>query len=365
MDEADGILAGGGGGGGGPAPKSRRLAAALRLDIILGAIRPGAVLPTIERLARERGASRKVARRALELLAAEGWTRPVRGVGSVVLERSDGAVSNGRVLIYARRTGYSYYSAGLMAVIDERLLAKGYKTVMLDASARKETAVFRRFEAMLREKWSLVALLGGGATARRLAVASGQPFMLLSDGASLPKCPAGTCVGRIGIGYGKALREFVCECVRRGIRRVVQFKYGTGGFDAGEALAGAGIAVETRRIRREAAPASVAQSALAEMRPLANVGRLPDLFLFTDDHVAQGALLALAAAGVRIPEDVAVATHANKGLGPVWTKPLSRLEVDPAANGRATADAMLRWLERGKPSPELVLESLWKRGRTM
>ena len=106
-------------------------------------------------------------------------------------------------------------------------------------------------------------------------------------------------------------------------------------------------------------------AALSEMRRrIAGRKRLPDLFLFTDDYLAQGALAALDAAEVRVPEDVKVATHANRGLGPIWHKPLTRLEVDPVAHGRAVADAILRYLRTGERPLGLELGAAWKKGET-
>ena len=126
-----------------------------------------------------------------------------------------------------------------------------------------------------------------------------------------------------------------------------------------------GVAVDSVNIPRKSSPQEVSMAALSEMRRrIAGRKRLPDLFLFTDDYLAQGALVALAVAGVRIPEDVAVVTHANKGLGPVWVKPLSRLEMDPGAHGRAVSEAVVGYLKTGMFPPDLELGSVWKTGET-
>ena len=93
-------------------------------------------------------------------------------------------------------------------------------------------------------------------------------------------------------------------------------------------------------------------------------GRLPDVLLFTDDHLAQGGLLALMERGVRVPEDVKIVTHANRGLGPFWVKPLTRLEMDPVAQGAAVAQAVLGYFKTRNLPSGLVLGSEWKPGRT-
>ena len=59
-------------------PMSMQLAAAVKKLIIHGRLHPGDVLPGIYELAAQCGSSVKVARRALELLAKDGWTVPPR-----------------------------------------------------------------------------------------------------------------------------------------------------------------------------------------------------------------------------------------------------------------------------------------------
>lgn len=349
------------------APLSMQLAAALKKSIVQGAWKVGDVLPGIHDLAAECGTSERVPRTALAQLAAEGWIRPQRGVGSVVVDRGENMREAGRVLMYVRDTGWSYYSAKIVSTMTAHLRTAGYAITTVSAGNRTETAACRRLESVLKERWSLVLLMGAGAAARQLASASGWPFALLGDGAPLPPCTAPGCIGRIEMRNGKALPDLIRTCVRRNVRRVVQFVYAEGGFDVTPMLTTAGVAVQTVRIARKNMPEEVSRGALQAMRQLLKGKResLPDLFVFTDDYVAQGALLALSAAGVRIPEDVKVATHANHGLGPVWTAPLTRLEVDAVAHGHAVAKAVVAYLKTGAFPAGIVLGSVWKPGTTL
>ena len=77
----------------------------------------------------------------------------------------------------------------------------------------------------------------------------------------------------------------------------------------------------------------------------------PDAIFFYDDYLAAGGLIALAATGLRVPEDIRVATLANKGLGPVWFKPLTRLEYDPVGNAKLIGDYVLKLLAGKKATP--------------
>lgn len=55
----------------------------------------------------------------------------------------------------------------------------------------------------------------------------------------------------------------------------------------------------------------------------------PEALLIANDRVFHGAWYALLELGVRVPGDVAIITHSNRGLEPRVHVPLTRLEVDP------------------------------------
>ena len=76
---------------------------------------------------------------------------------------------------------------------------------------------------------------------------------------------------------------------------------------------------------------------------------LPDLLYFSEDHAASGALTAMLAAGVRVPDDVRVVTMSNWGLGPVFPVSLTRLEMNPFEHGDALAQMALDYLKHKKP----------------
>ena len=86
-----------------------------------------------------------------------------------------------------------------------------------------------------------------------------------------------------------------------------------------------------------------------------NLKNPPDAIFFYDDYLAAGGLIALAATGLRVPEDIRVATLANKGLGPVWFKPLTRLEYDPVENARLIGNYVLKLLAGKKAMPPTLL----------
>lgn len=64
--------------------KYTRLAASIRDRILDGSLRPGEHVPSITRLAAERGWARQTCSKALKLLEAEGLVLRIRGIGYLV-----------------------------------------------------------------------------------------------------------------------------------------------------------------------------------------------------------------------------------------------------------------------------------------
>lgn len=347
-------------------PLVDQLVMALKYRITRGKYRPGDVLPGIRELADAAGVSEKVPRQALTRLAAEGWSVPRRGVGSVVADRGCDVAVKGRVLIYTVDTGYSYYCTSLVATLRSKLVRAGYRLQAISASVKTEKDGCRQLEEMLKERWDLVLECGCRPESRRLIEDSGWPFAVLGDGAKSVPSSAGNCVGSIAILCGKALPDFILACVRSGVKRVLQFEYDAKAFDVAEMLGMAGVRVRTVLVPRQRYSEDVSKASIrvmeSEMRkwPV----NKPDLLLFTDDHLAQGGLLALSAHGILIPDDVRVVSLANKGLGPVWVEPVTRLEMNAFAHGAEIARVVLAFLG-GQPFLQgLVLGSVWKRGKT-
>ena len=79
---------------------------------------------------------------------------------------------------------------------------------------------------------------------------------------------------------------------------------------------------------------------------------------------ASGALAAFSAAGLRAPEDFRAATFSNAGFGPVYPRPLTRLEMDPRAHGAAAADLLLGFLAGRRIPAGAAIRSVYRRGET-
>ena len=336
----------------------------LRKAIIKGDYKPGQTLPGIHELAEAAGVSEKVSRQALARLAEIGWCVSKRGFKSVVADR--GKERLGKVLFFNSETGFGFHSSRMVGAIRSRLLKADYRLTAISAYDLKKDGSSRLLSETLKEHWDLVIELGMRPGARKAIEESGWPFLVLGDGGKCIPSTAENCIGQIELQTGKAVPEFVRACVKKGVRSVVQFLYAEGGFDVAEMLAMPGIPCRTIRIPRYRNPFGMYSGGYEQTVALLKKsgGRLPDVLLFTDDHLAQGGLLALMERGIRVPEDVKVVTHANRGLGPFWVKPLTRLEMDPVAQGAAVAQAVLGYFKTRNLPSGLVLGSEWKPGRT-
>ena len=336
----------------------------LKKAIVRGVYRPGQTLPGIHEMAEAAGVSEKVSRLALARLADIGWCVSRQGCKSVVVDR--GKERLGKVLFFNSETGFGFHTSWMVGAIRSRLLKADYRLTAISAYDLKKDGSSRLLSESLREHWDLIIELGMRHGSRKSIEESGWPFLVLGDGGKCIPSAAENCIGKIELRMGGAVPEFVRACVRKGVRSVVQFLYDEGGFDVAEMLAMPGISCTTIRVPRYRNPFGMYSGGYELMsRHLKKEnGRLPDVFLFTDDHLAQGGLLALMECNIRIPGDVKVVTHANRGLGPFWIKPLTRLEMNPVAQGAAVAKVVLDYFKSRRLPPDIVLGSEWKPGKT-
>ncbi len=98
---------------------------------------------------------------------------------------------------------------------------------------------------------------------------------------------------------------------------------------------------------------------------------LPDLVYVTDDYAGRGALTALLAHGVRVPDDLQFISWINKGHCPVFPKELTRVEVDPQLHAQAYCDMVKAVLKtNGTKEPTVITptfiigETTRKQGRS-
>ena len=338
----------------------------LKAAIVRNHCRSGEVLPGIRKIAETVQVSEKVVRAAMRRLTAEGWIVPRRHVGPVVAERgSKGA--RWRVLYFTHNPYYCYYHERFIAALRMQLLREKGGVLLVAVNRHDGVNGYLMLEEALKEHWDLILEGPTVARSRKMIEASGWPFATIDDSVySLPPSVAANSVGRINMSIGSATGDFVRECARRNVRSVVQLQCDRGAFDVTERLRIMGVDVRTERTPLGLPPDEVAHGAYALVDRWFRRGkpRLPDVVFFTDDYMAQGGLLALLRHGIRIPEDVAVVSFANKGHLPIWDRALTRIEVDPVAHGTTVSQAVQKFLHGGRFPSGLSLGSAWIPGDT-
>lgn len=127
-----------------------------------------------------------------------------------------------------------------------------------------------------------------------------------------------------------------------------------------EALQSAGQPIRDQYIvtPTESGPMSFGHGFEATQRLLKATPRIDGIFCF-NDPLAIGAIEAIQAAGLRIPEDIAVIGCGNNHLGASLRLPLSTIDQDTKALGEKSAKAVLALLrknEKSRPVRQVILE---------
>lgn len=344
-----------------------QVADGLRECIASGFYKAGETLPPTRELAEMLGVSRIVTRAALHALAEEGLVNPRPGVGGIVLGSGERRW-NGRVMVIVSTDGRTYYVNVFTATLRAMLVKAGWlftqTTVEFGNGTNADTS---ELEVQLAHKVDLAIIVFDNKAAERALTAAGVPYVVLGQG-TLAK--SASRLAQVRYDRGAASEEVARVCAEAGVKSCLQIGPEAVAGDMAPALVKAGIAFSSMTIKTKAdglMPETVAFAARdAFARRLADCRfKLPDLLYFSDDHACTGALIAMLEAGVRIPGDVKVLTWANRGNGPVFSKPLSRIEFDPEAHAKLFAKGVLHYLDTGETPTFASFTPRFVRGETL
>ena len=330
-------------------PKQGRLAerlaelidAAVRCD----QLRRGERLPTVAQWAEALGVSEFVPRRAMGLLAKRGVLEVKRHVGATVsfrrlhsqrktvvflsVDRGDVWARN----VFSFRLGEELRRAGFGY---ERVVIAGRGTVGRHAS--REFSL-EPVEDALKGDVAFAWVECSRAWVTSPLLAAGVPFAVADTGDEA--YPGAVDVFRVD---GTSMAdELVRRLVSAGVSTVAVVGPGpevTDHLSSHVYASGLGfrrIAIDLSGKPRT--PESWQRQAMKTFDKMLSAGRnrLPDAFFFLDDGIAAGAILALGRHGIEAPRDVRIVTFSNKGLGPVYFRPLARFESNPERNAAEVA----------------------------
>lgn len=337
----------------------------LKKAILDGYYKPGDTLPASRELVSILGVSRIVTTAALTRLADEGWVDTRPRIGSVVRDRSAKRWF-GRVVL-ALPDGYdNYLQAVIAGELRETLLHDGYLfEEVIVKPAQGGGYDFSNLEAALSQSFDLVISMYARREILDYLAVLGVPYAVCGE---LPRKPA-RAVGITRIDFNMAVPDFVAACRAARVKRVVEVSWFAGMCNVAGALSRSGIAARKMRIEVDTSKGrffAVRQAGMQAFDRLVASGRFSrdDLYFFSDDYLAAGALTALSYAGLKSPDDVRIATWANAGLGPVYPRELSRMEFDPVGAAKEVAAATAAYLKTGV-YPSSVVGAKWFPGETM
>lgn len=335
-------------------------------DEIRSGFRPGQQLATIQQLATRFGVGFQALREGLSVLEAEGLIerRVGRGtfVGDGMKGRHVGVLFEGDIA--DPRTSYYYRRLSQQTV--RRLRAAGFSTRLytghlspLEPPPPKLTCL-EFADIIPRHQLNGVVTL---ATPERHFARWFAP--LRQD--HVPIVSGGGQIGRevdavVGSDIDQMVRLGVRHLLAQGRRRIALMAWRPAwerpghesdqflvSFQAAMAAAGAGM--NPHWIRHDLPP-NAPGAGWEEFREIWTVaGEKPDGLLICDDNLLMGAAMAILQLGIRVPEDLLVVTHFNKGSGLVNPFPITKLEFDPDACAQVICEMLIRLMRR-EPVPQ-------------
>lgn len=337
------------------------LCAFIKDEIAYGRVKAGSPIPTIKELAEASGLTFRVARGVVEQLAREGYVRSRPRVGTVVLPRDSFAL-RGRVLFaFPDVDACSYHVTMIAGSLRHRLGAAGYafSTVVFSDDSKIGLAFVKH--ELVRTPDVAVVMYSTPAVRKCLGEAGVKSVFIYGD---QPKRNDGVW---IRFSAEEAIANFAAHCARSGVKRVVQVRFeGNETPSAKPALSPLGVRcgwMSVPRMDELGRYEGIERSAYNVFTSLPR-SSFPDVFLFWDDFVAQGALTAFLERGIKVPDDVKVVTLSNRGLGPVFPEPLTRFECDAAETGEKVASFALSLLAKGRLPSLPVVAPHYVFGRT-
>lgn len=316
-----------------------RVAEHLRLHVRT-TMKPGEKLPGIHVLARQLGVSEWTLRSAQALLSREGVLEVRHGSGVFVAARKVanrvGIVSE-LDLLHPRA---SSYFAATVRELRRFFAAHGIEGEFFMGSTEPGTVNAAPSCGRFTEE-ALAGRLDGAVLVNAPATQEWQTFMrdcpVPLVGAGTDYCP--------GIDFQELVSKGMDALAAQGGRRVAVMGWGEGqtsNVNLVAAAARAGMETQPRWMRHDLHPQldGVGWEELREIWFADDVK--PDSLLVTDDALFADVVIAVTELGIRVPEDLRVATHANVGGEPKAPFPVTLLRVDPTWCADRLGDTLLR-----------------------
>lgn len=327
--------------GSGPAPEPARDVESTLADVARAA---GVSVATASRAISGRGSVAAPTRERV-IAAARRLDFEPSAVGRSLRTRRTGLIG-----FVVPDIGSAFYASALKGA-QHRLALAGYQVALMDTDEQPE-----------REDAALRALVAQGVDGV-IVCSTGGARAALRDRARRRRTPV-VFFDNLAPGLGDASVALANE---QGVRLLVDHLVAAhghhrigyvGGIESetsgAERLAGFRLGVAARGLDPD--PSLVragdwsTDAGVRETSALLTLGARPDAILYADALMALGGLAVLRAHGVRVPDDVAIASFDDSDAGPLLDPPITALARRDRVIGDLAASLMLRVLD-GDPAP--------------
>ena len=335
-------------------------------DELVSRFKPGDRLPTIAQIAARFGIGFQSLREGLSVLEAEGLITRCAGQGTFV---SDGLAGRHVAVLCEADIAdphVSFYHRRVLQQTVQCLRAAGFSARLYTGHVSPLTpppdhlTCLEFVEVMPRHQLAGVVALATSELhfARWFAPLRREHVPIVSGG------------GTLGRDVDAVVRSDVSQIVRDGVRHLLAHGrrrialmawrafWDPPGHDSDLfletfriAMAQAGIKLNPRWIRTELPP-NAPGAGWEEFREIwAPSGEKPDGLLICDDNLFPGAAMAILQLGIRVPQDLMVISHYNKGSNVVNPFPVTRLVVNPDQCAQVISETLIKLMRR-EPLPQ-------------
>ena len=314
-----------------------------------GRLAAGQRLPTLRAMSAELGVGMNTMRRAIAQLAAAG-VLDVRCATGIQVRATARPRFQAHVLYLSYAVPVPYYYAARNQAFFEALRKRdihGTAVYLVDREFRRG---FPTVQHILATQPVTLAVLDSEDLAhasrlRKLLDARGVRFV-----EKWTRTPSAAAVDSLFLNIASAYQKLARHCAECGVNQVWFFsEMGEAWSHFRKAARSGGIRVRHSvthpapfQTTGEVVVEREGHSAITQLLKRGRINRGQALLVTTDDYFARGAMTALLEAGWRIPHDIQLATLVNAGHVPVTGLSLTRIEMNPARDGEAMAQVVLR-----------------------
>ncbi len=345
--------------------KNAAIVAQVRQEIVGGHFPPGSRLPSQLEMAERFGVAGLTVQTALKELAREGFVEARSRSGTFVVEQPPHLNNYGLVFIQDphgpfARSEWSHYHQALAQAAVHVEKTMGRRVLQFHGIDQHADSPGRQRLLKLVETHRLAGL-----------IFANSPFLLegspILEAPGLPRVMLGkptnyAQVRTVDFGGGQWLPKALDYLAALGRRRVATIEFRVTPLAEPTQLLAELAAREmvTQPRWRQFATTTLPEAARHAAELLMHDREPPDALLVMDDNYVEAAQAGLAAAGVRVPDDVAVVGHANYPTPPAKMLPIRLLGYDHCAILESCIGLIDNWRAGTAAPVDAFVPALWE-----